>query len=151
MAHFAQLDSNNIVLQVVVVRDQDMLDNDGNQKEEIGISYLQKLFGGNWKQTSYNTLENVRLDPVTREPNGGVPFRGNYAGIGMIYDSVNDVFYTKQPYPSWTISAETNWAWKAPVSRPTIDELTQRCVWNEDTKNWDVVTRPWPQNNTANT
>jgi len=139
MAHFAELDSDNTVLRVLVVRNKDMEDSNGVEQEEIGISFLQNLFGGTWKQTSYNTIANVRYGNDGK-PNGETPFRGNFAGIGTIYDPVNDVFITPQPYPSWTISAETNWVWKAPTPKPEIT-FNQKCTWDEATKSWVVVNR----------
>lgn len=91
---------------------------------------------GTWIQTSYNTRGNVHYDPNTNEPDGGVALRGNYAGIGYTYDQVNDVFYPPSPYPSWTISAETNWIWTAPTPMPTDG---QHYAWDEATKSWTVV------------
>jgi hypothetical protein len=134
MAHFAQIDSNNIVTQVIVVADADTADAQGNHMESIGIAFCQRLIGGNWKQTSYNTLGGVHS-------NGGTPLRGNYAGIGYTYDPTNDVFYAPQPYPSWTISAP-NWTWTPPVPYPTdvgTPEAPKRYTWNESTKTWDLV------------
>ena len=75
MAHFAELDPNNVVLRVVVVDNDVMTDENGDEQENLGIGFLHGLFGGVWKQTSYN---------------GNL--RGKYAGIGDIYDAVNDVF-----------------------------------------------------------
>lgn len=77
MAHFAQLDENNIVTQVVVINNSDCLDSNNNENESIGIAYLQNLYGANtnWKQTSYNS--NIR---------------NIYAAIGDTYDEVNDIF-----------------------------------------------------------
>jgi len=79
---------------------------------------------GTWIATSYNTHGNKHL-------NGGVPLRGNYAGIGYSYDSTNDVFYAPQPYPSWSL--DENWLWQAPIPMPTDDKLY---VWDETTKTW---------------
>ena len=135
MAHFAQIDSNNIVTQVIVVADADTADAQGNHMESIGLAFCQRLIGGNWKQTSYNTQGGVHA-------NGGTPLRGNYAGIGYTYDPTNDVFYAPQPYPSWTISAPT-WTWTSPVPYPTdvgTEESPKRYTWNEETKAWDLIT-----------
>jgi len=79
---------------------------------------------GEWIVTSYNTHGNKHL-------NGGVPLRGNYAGIGYSYDATNDVFYAPQPYPSWSL--DENWLWQAPIPMPTDDKLY---VWDETTKTW---------------
>ena len=74
---------------------------------------------GEWIQTSYNTRGNVHYGANSNEPDGGIALRGNYAGIGHTYDRANDVFYAAQPYPSWIISANTNWTWTAPVPLPS--------------------------------
>ncbi len=74
MAHFAELDDNNIVTQVIVVNNNDLLV-DGKENEQKGIDFCKSLFGGNWIQTSYNAR-----------------IRKNYAGIGYTYDAVNDAF-----------------------------------------------------------
>ena len=79
---------------------------------------------GTWIQTSYNTYGNQH--PENR------PLRGNFAGVGYIYDSVNDVFYAPQPYPSWTLN-QTTWLWEAPTSRPQ-DEKSY--FWDEPTTSW---------------
>lgn len=79
---------------------------------------------GTWLQTSYNTFGN-------KHTKGGTPLRGNFAGIGYIYDSAKDVFYTTQPYPSWTLSAD--YLWEAPVSTP---KTGGPYVWDEETKSW---------------
>jgi hypothetical protein len=92
---------------------------------------------GTWIQTSYNTRGNVHYAPNSTTPDGGVALRGNYAGIGYIYDQTNDVFYPQSPYPSWSISAATNWTWQAPTPMPT-DGQSYR--WDEPTKSWVVYT-----------
>lgn len=116
MAHFAELDENNIVQRVIVV---------DNAHEADGETYCATLLGGRWKQTSYNTLAGVhRL--------GGTPFRKNYAGIGYTYDVVRDAFIPPQPFPSWTLNEDTCW-WDAPIPMPTDG----RYRWNEETHGWD--------------
>jgi len=87
MAHFAQLDENNKVIQVIVVSDKELLDEDGNEVEEKGIEFCKKLFGENtrWLQTSYNTYKG-------KHKFGGKPLRQNYAGIGYKYDEILDAF-----------------------------------------------------------
>ena len=103
MAHFAQLDDNNVVTQVIVVGNSDTADVNGVESENIGVAFCQSLLGAetNWKQTSYNSN-----------------MRGNYAGIGMKYMSgvatlgvgSTDVFIEEQPFASWTIStSEARW------------------------------------------
>ena len=114
MAHFAQLDSNNVVTQVIVVSNDDTSDSNGTETESIGVAFCQKLLGAdtNWKQTSYN---------------GNM--RGNYAGIGYTYmENVatlgvgsTDVFIPQQPYASWTISTSAA-QWEAPITQPTLTD-----------------------------
>jgi len=129
MAHFAELDSNNIVIRVLVVRNIDITDENGQEQEQLGIAFLQRLFGGNWKQTSYNTTYNHH--PY------GTAFRGNFAGTGYIYDELNDVFYPPNgPFPSWTLDNIT-WEWVAPVPYPSDKKLYD---WNEETKTWIRIT-----------
>ena len=128
MAHFAQIDNTNKVVQVIVVDTKDTSDAFGVEKEYIGEAFCERLFGGLWKKTSYNTQAGVNS-------RGGEALRGNYAGIGYTYDPTNDVFYPEQPFASWTISAPT-WTWTAPVAMPTDGKMY---TWNEETKAWDEV------------
>jgi len=98
MAHFAKLDENNIVLEVVVVNNDVLLDNNGIEQETNGINFLTQIYGhANWKQTSYNSI-----------------FRKNYADIGSKYDSDKNAFISTQPmYPVWTLNEET-YEWELP-------------------------------------
>jgi hypothetical protein len=80
MAHFAELDENNVVLRVIVVADKDTADADGVEQESIGVAFCESLYGGTWKQTSYNN--NIRA---------------RFAGIGSTYDAGNDVFIDPDP------------------------------------------------------
>jgi len=122
MAHFAQINSDNIVTQVLVVSDNDQHRGQDFLANDLGL-------GGTWIQTSYNTRANTHTA-------GGTPLRGNYAGVGYVYDSTNDVFYPPQPYPSWIISAVTNWIWTAPTPYPTDGKMYS---WDETTKAWVLV------------
>ena len=90
---------------------------------------------GEWVQTSYNTRGGVHYGP-DGQPDGGVALRGNYAGIGYIYDSANDVFYAPQSYPSWTLN-QTTWMWEPPVAYPDDGQIY---VWDEATVSWKLVT-----------
>ena len=83
---------------------------------------------GTWIQTSYNTRGN-------QHPNG-TPLRGNFAGIGDIYDAENDVFYAPQPYPSWSLNKNT-WTWEAPTPMP---DDNKRYDWDEKTQSWVEIT-----------
>ena len=95
MAHFAELDSNNIVLRVIVVADE---------HEDDGENWCNNFAGGTWKQTSYNN--NIRKQ---------------YAGIGMIYNATKDKFILPQPYASWAL--DSNDDWQAPTARPDDDKI----------------------------
>lgn len=117
MSHFAQIE-NGIVTQVIVA-EQDIID--------TGI------FGSNWVQTSYNTWGGIHFDPISNTPDDGIPIRANYAGIGYIYDEINDVFYPPRPYPSWTISAP-NWIWIPPIPIPI--PTGGRYTWDESITTW---------------
>ena len=120
MAHFAQLDENNIVTQVIVVANDELL-LDGVENEDKGIAFCKSLLGDNtrWVQTSYNAS-----------------IRKNYAGVGYTYDSVADHFVAPQTYPSWTLNADAQW--EAPTPMPTDDK---RYTWDETTTSWvDVST-----------
>ena len=114
MAHFAELDANNLVTRVLVVDNEDTVEN-GEEDEELGIKFLQNLFGGTWKQTSYNGN-----------------FRKNYAGKGFTYDQSRDAFIPKKTYPSWLLDEDTC-RWEAPVPCPDDDKVY---VWDEVTTNW---------------
>lgn len=117
MAHFAQLDDQNNVLQVIVVNNNELIEN-GVESEAKGIAFCQSLFGGNWKQTSYN---------------GNM--RKNYAGVGFTYDSQRDAFIPTQPFPSWILD-EATCQWVGPVSYPTDG---QQYLWDEATQSWVAV------------
>mgnify|MGYP003140064840 CR=1 FL=1 len=124
MAHFAKLDSNNIVTEVVVVH------NDVATSESAGVAFLNSMYKTNdtWKQTSYNTISG-------EHKLGGTPFRKNYAAKGYTYDSTKDAFIPPKPYDSWTLDEDTC-QWEAPVEKPGGDNIYE---WNEDTKSWDLV------------
>lgn len=115
MAHFAKLDSNNIVVEVHVVNN-DVLDN--SNEESSGIEFLTEWSGGysNWKQTSYNAT-----------------FRKNYASIGYTYDEVLDAFIPPKPFDSFVLN-ETTCQWEPPIPKPTDDKLYG---WNEMTLSWE--------------
>lgn len=106
MAHFAELNENNEVLRVIVVDNNDTSNSDGEEIEQIGISFLKGLFGNdtNWKQTSYNGN-----------------FRVRYAGRGYSYDETLNAFVHPKPYNSWILNSTTA-DWEAPITKP---ELTQ--------------------------
>ena len=124
MAHFAQIDENNVVTQVIVVANSDTADASGVEKEHIGAAFCEKLLGGTWKQTSYN---------------GSI--RKNYAGLGYTYNADIDAFVPPQPYASWLLN-ETTAQWEAPVAMPEdagTCEPPKRYTWDEDSVNWIEV------------
>ena len=114
MAHFARIDENGVVQQVVVVDNKDTADASGVEKEHIGAAHLEKILGGTWKQTSYN---------------GNM--RKNYAGIGYTYRSDIDAFVPPQPFASWVLNADAQW--EAPTPMPTDGQMYS---WNEETTSW---------------
>lgn len=118
MAHFAELDDNNIVLRVTVVHNDVLKDENGVEQESLGLKHLEHL-GGRWLQTSYNKS-----------------FRKNYAGIQYLYDSILDAFIPPKPYQSWILN-ENTCQWESPVPHPKIEENSnEHYVWNEDTTSW---------------
>ncbi len=132
MAHFAELDENNVVKRVIVVNNNDCCDEKGVEKEEIGIAFCKKLLGGRWIQTSYNAHRGRRVDPNTNDTTNRKGFRGNFAGIGYIYDEELDAFIPPKPYPSWILDKET-FSWKPPKPLPDDDKLY---VWSEKKNEW---------------
>jgi len=117
MAHFAKLDANNQVLEVNVVNNEDILDENGNESEEVGIAFLTEWSGGytNWKQTSYNGN-----------------FRKRYAAVGGVYDQTKDAFIDPQPFLSWVFNTVTL-DWESPVPYPNDGKVY----------NWDETTLQW--------
>lgn len=127
MAHFAQLDDNNVVTQVIVVDNNELRDpHTGEEDEILGIAFCKKLFGGKWIQTSYNNKMRVR-----------------YAGIGYHYHPDIDAFVPPKPYESWVLNSETT-IWEAPVPRPELTteqiEAGSSYQWNEENVEWQIFT-----------
>lgn len=121
MAHFAEINESNVVLRVIVVDNKDTSDASGVEKEHIGAAFCERLFGGTWKKTSYNSS-----------------IRKNYAGIGYTYNADIDAFVPPKPYNSWVLNEETA-QWQAPVAMPEdagTGEPPKRYRWDEDTVNW---------------
>jgi hypothetical protein len=116
MAHFAELNEDNIVQRVIVVDNQDCLDANNVESEEVGIEFCHNLLGGTWKQTSYNGN-----------------FRKNYAGNGYKYDTERDAFISPKPFNKWVLNEETC-QWEAPVAYPDDDKFY---VWNDNKGVWE--------------
>lgn len=121
MAHYAFLNKNNVVTEVIVGKDE----NEGDYDWEV---YYGSKRGQVCKRTSYNTRGGEHVG-------GGTPFRGNYAGIGYTYDESLDAFIPPKPFDSWTLN-ETTFLWEAPTPMPDDGQMYR---WNEDTTSWDVV------------
>tara|TARA_R100000353_G_C6470748_1_gene186510 strand:+ start:492 stop:872 length:381 start_codon:yes stop_codon:yes gene_type:complete len=124
MAHFAKLNSENIVEQILVVS------NEVATNEQAGVDFLNNLLktSDTWKQTSYNTVGGVHKL-------GGTPFRKNYAGVGYKYDESRDAFISPKPYNSWTLN-ETSCSWEAPTPYPNDGNLY---IWDEENLRWNLI------------
>ena len=124
MAHFAELNSSNEVLRVIVVSNDDV-DANGGDLHVDAETFVESIVpystdGVAWKQTSYNNN-----------------FRKQYAGIGVTYDASKDKFILPQPFPSWSL--DSNDDWQAPVTKPTVTEIDSNIVytsWDEDNQKW---------------
>ncbi|MAE50123.1 hypothetical protein CMI48_04850 [Candidatus Pacearchaeota archaeon] len=130
MAHFAEIDQNNIVLRVLVV---------GDDQEHRGQEFLADDLGlgGTWIQTSYNTGGNIHYGP-DGQPDGGTPLHMNYAGVGSTWDGTG--FATPSFYESWVL--DENYVWQAPTPRPDDDVVrggSKFYKWDEDTVSWVQV------------
>lgn len=119
MAHFAQINENNIVTQVIVVSNDDCGGGDFPDSESVGQQFISDIgLDGLWKQTSYNNN-----------------FRKRFAGIGFTYDEERDAFICLPPYPSWVLDENNNW--QAPIPKPEEGNWE----WDEEQGNWrEIVT-----------
>jgi hypothetical protein len=120
MAHFAELDDSNVVLRVIVLNNNVILDENGNELEELGIAFCKSLYGNdtNWKQTSYNNS-----------------FRKNYAAVGFTWREDLDGFVPPQNYTSWTLN-ETTCRYEPPISMPNDGN---QYMWDEENTEWTLV------------
>jgi hypothetical protein len=117
MSHFAKVDQGRVI-QVISAQPE-------------FFNTFRDTSPGQWIQTSYNTRGNVHYG-ADGQHDGGIPLRGNYAGVGYIYDSENDVFYPPQPFPSWTLNT-SSWIWESPQPYPE----------NDGPHWWDEVNQRW--------
>ena len=125
MAHYAFLDENNIVTEVIIGKDESNF----NWEQQYGMFRGQLC-----KRTSFNTIGGIHKL-------GGTPFRKNYAGIGYTYDEDRDAFIPPKPFNSWILNEQTC-LWEAPVAMPTEQlEENQYYSWNESIINWEIITR----------
>jgi hypothetical protein len=143
MAHFAELNADNIVIKVAVVDNDKIKDSNGNESEALGIAFCKnhRNSTNTWVQTSYNTKGGVhRL--------GGTPLRKNYAGRGYKYYPEHDLFAPPSPYASWVLNTSTG-TWGAPTTAPTLTDEQKAAnkiyVWNEtnyqanNANGWELV------------
>lgn len=129
MSHWARLDENNVVIDVVVGDN-----NDPNGDE--GYQWLIDNIGGRWVKSSYTTRRGIRYNPETGEDiPDSVGFRLNHASIGSYYDEVADAFYNPEPYmwKGWVLNKEDGW-WYPPTPDPSTDEVPY--YWDNDTESW---------------
>jgi len=147
MAHFAKLGSNSKVIQVLTLNNSDMLNADGVEDETVGQQYLEthnNWPAQMWIQTSYNTSGGKHSSGDNSKA-----FRGNYAGIGYIWDEDNNIFLSKKPHASWVKHIESA-SWKSPIgdapalteeqtSQNTADTHSWSYVWNEANTTWDLT------------
>jgi hypothetical protein len=119
MAHFAKIDENNRVVEVIVVNNSDCGNLEFPESESIGQTFLTSIgLVGNWKQTSYNSS-----------------FRKNFAGFGYSYDETINAFISDKPHNSWILNEETA-KWETPIEYPTDGKLYK---WNEEIINWEEI------------
>jgi len=132
MAHFAQLNENNKVINVIVIQNDLIIDENGNESEELGIERCKTYTdpNGRWIQTSYSNS-----------------FRGKFASINGYYIEDLDVFSLPRPYDSWIFNPETYY-WDAPVEMPDDAPAGQCYIWNENIANWELYP-PVPMPNDA--
>lgn len=121
MSHFAQIDENNIVTRVIVI-----------EQETLNTG----LWGdpSTWIQTSYNTYGGVHYD-ANRQPDGGIPLRKNYAGIGYTYDAIRDAFIPPKEFNSWLLNEDTC-QWDPPIPYP---DDGNKYIWDENITNWTRI------------
>ncbi len=118
MAHFAKIEDRTVV-QVLVIGNEDITDENGDEQESLGVALCNQLYGdATWVQTSYNNN-----------------FRKNYAGNRYTYDQTRDAFIPPQPYPSWTLDDDTC-QWNAPVAYPDDGKMYS---WDEDNTQWKEI------------
>ena len=147
MAHFAKIGMNGKVIAVLTMGNGDMLNADGVEDESVGQQYLEthnNWPAQMWIQTSYNTVGNKH-----NSGDDSKAFRGNYAGIGSIWDEDNNIFWHKKPYASW-VKDTTTASWKSPIGDApalTAEQTSQNeagthswsYVWNEANQSWDLT------------
>jgi len=144
MAHFAKIGMSSKVISVLTLSNKNMLNADGVEDESVGQQYLERH--NNWPapmwiQTSYNTRGGKHYDNKTRElsVDQSKALRGNYAGLGSIWDEDNNIFYRKKPHASWVLNTSEA-RWQSPIGdAPDLgaESQTHLYVWNETDQSWD--------------
>jgi hypothetical protein len=152
MAHFAKLNSENVIEQLLTVNNNELLDN-GVESEQKGIDFLKSIFGQdtNWKQVSYNTKAGKHYDSKGKlSLDQSKAYRINYPAVGWVYNSTIDGFTPQKPYNSWILN-ETTGLWNAPINcpvtytlnlntgEPTYLPIKDPYTWDEKTLNWILV------------
>lgn len=132
MAHYALLNKQKEVLQVIVGANEDDLINGLSPEKSYSTIYNCIV-----KRTSYNTIGGIHYNRITNEPSEDQTkaFRKNYAGIGYTYDEQRDAFTPPKPYPSWILN-EFSCLWESPVPYPNDDTMY---TWNEESQTWDLI------------
>ena len=126
MAHFTELDKDNMVINVIVVDNKDTANEQGDEAEQIGIDFLESLYGhNNWKQTSYNSHGG-------QHSRGKSNIRKNFAGIGFVYNSAKEAFIPPRQFASWTLD-DTTCLWRPPKAYPQGGGAYK---WNENIPDW---------------
>jgi hypothetical protein len=136
MAYFAKLGTGNIVEKVISINNSVITDSKGNEQEQLGIDFINKLYNTNdtWKKVSYNTVGGLYYTPNTGvlDVDQSKSFRKNFPNIGYIYDESRDAFIAPKPHNSWVLN-ENTCKWNAPISYP---QDGNNYTWNEETLNW---------------
>jgi len=142
MAHFAKIGMSSKVIAVLTLNNKDMLNGEGIEDESVGQQYLEKHHHwptAMWIQTSYNTALGKH-----KSGDDSKALRGNYAGVGYMWDEDNNLFYPKKPYASWVLNTTTA-SWHSPIGDApelTVEQKAAKSYyeWNESDKSWDLKT-----------
>jgi len=140
MAHFAKINDDNEVINVLTVNDADVLNDQNVETESVGQTYLEthnNWPANKWIQCSYNTFKNTHRE-------GGTPFRGNFPSVGFTWDSTNNIFWEPKPFSSW-VKHNDSATWKSPIGdAPALtteeEEAGKYYLWNETDQSWDLTT-----------
>jgi hypothetical protein len=147
MAHFARVNTSNIVVRVDAVDNSVMLDENGVEQESLGIAHQNSIYGDispdRWIQTSYNTDSGKYYNQDGTEGDQSKALRKNYAAVDSIYDEAKDAFIKPKPFDSWVLN-DVSCAWEAPITIPPENELINKEL------HWDEVNQRWVAKDTTN-